>query len=65
MYKRCYCPSQEQLQADYPFFCDCTRGWAAAVFEEALGHPVAVELVRAIGRGDKHCEFLVQCSVPA
>lgn len=65
VYKRCYCPSREQLQDKYPLFCFCTRGWAAAIFEEVLGRPVTVDLVRAIGRGDDRCEFVVHCSEPA
>jgi len=30
-----------------------------AVFTEALGEEVDVELLQAIGRGDECCEFLV------
>jgi hypothetical protein len=65
IYKQCYCPSREQLQDKYPFFCHCTRGWAAAIFEDALGHPVDVDLTRAISQGDDCCEFIVHCSVPS
>jgi predicted hydrocarbon binding protein len=42
-----------------PTFCLCSRGWVKAVFTEALGEEVEVELVQAIGRGDECCEFLV------
>ena len=42
-----------------PTFCLCSRGWVKAVFTEALGEEVGVELVQAIGRGDECCEFLV------
>lgn len=42
-----------------PTFCNCSRGWVAAVFETILGRPVEVELKRAIGRGDPVCEFAV------
>jgi predicted hydrocarbon binding protein len=44
-----------------PTLCHCSRGWAAAVFEIALGGPVQVELRQAIGRGDPVCEFVVRC----
>ena len=40
------------------------RGWVKAVFQEALGEQVQVELMQAIGRGDGCCEFVVQ-SCPA
>jgi len=42
-----------------PTFCLCSRGWVKAVFGEALGEEVDVELVQAIGRGDGCCEFVV------
>jgi len=42
-----------------PTFCLCSRGWVKAVFGEALGEEVDVELLQAIGRGDECCEFLV------
>ena len=64
-YATCPCPTRERLVTRYPFFCNCTRGWTAAVFEEVLGHPVDVELVRAIGMGDDHCEFVVWSSAPS
>ena len=41
-----------------PTFCLCSRGWVKAVFTEALGEEVEVELVKAIGRGDEWCEFV-------
>ena len=40
-----------------PTFCLCSRGWVKAVFGEALGEEVDVDLVQAIGRGDECCEF--------
>jgi len=42
-----------------PTFCLCSKGWVKAVFTEALGEEVEVELLKAIGRGDECCEFLV------
>lgn len=42
-----------------PTFCLCSRGWVKAVFTEALGEGVEVELVQPIGRGDECCEFSV------
>jgi hypothetical protein len=43
-----------------PTFCDCSRGWTKEIFEIALERPVEVELKRAIGRGDRVCEFVVR-----
>jgi len=40
-----------------PTFCLCSRGWVKAVFGEALGEDVDVELVQAIGSGDECYEF--------
>ena len=40
-----------------PAFCLCSRGWVKAVFGEALGEEVEVELVQAIGSGDECYEF--------
>ena len=56
----CGCP----LIRDYrlqlsPVFCLCSRGWVAAMFSEAFGEEVRVELSKAIGRGDERCEFFV------
>lgn len=59
-YEKCYCPIRTEGFVDSPFFCTCTRGWTMAVFEAALGRPVAVELVTAIGRGDEVCKFVVR-----
>lgn len=58
--KSCGCP----LVRDYglelsPVFCLCSRGWVKAVFSEAFGREVEVDLSQAIGRGDQCCEFFV------
>lgn len=42
-----------------PTFYLCSRGWVEAVFTEALGEEVEVELVQAMGKGDECCEFSV------
>ena len=56
----CGCPlGQEGYLENSPTFCLCSRGWVKAVFTEALGDEVDVELVQAIGRGDGCCEFAV------
>ena len=56
----CGCPLvQEGYVENSPTFCLCSRGWVKAVFTEALGEEVDVELLQAIGRGDGCCEFMV------
>ena len=56
----CGCPLvKEGYVENSPTFCLCSRGWVKAVFTEALGEEVDVDLVQAIGRGDECCEFLV------
>ena len=45
-----------------PTFCLCSRGWVKAVFIEALGQEVEVELRKAIGRADECCEFAVSAT---
>jgi len=56
----CGCPLVVEGYLDKsPTFCLCSRGWVKAVFTEALGEEVEVELVQAIGRGDDCCEFVV------
>ena len=57
----CGCPLVvEGYLENCPTFCLCSRGWVKAVFTEALGEGVEVEVVQAIGRGDKCCEFSVR-----
>jgi predicted hydrocarbon binding protein len=56
----CGCPLvTEGLLEPSPVFCECSRGWVKAVFEEVFGGPVDVELEQAIGRGDPTCKFVV------
>lgn len=57
----CGCPLVVEGYLEHsPAFCLCSRGWVKAIFTEALGEEVDVELVQAIGRGDECCEFLVR-----
>jgi predicted hydrocarbon binding protein len=61
----CGCPLVVEGYVEIcPTFCLCSRGWAKAVFTEALGEEVEVELVQAIGRGDECCEFVVTPQAP-
>jgi predicted hydrocarbon binding protein len=61
VYPKCYCsfvnkilPSN--LSATY---CNCSRGWAKALFEGALGRSVEVIMEKSIVKGDKQCKFQI------
>lgn len=51
---------QEELVDANPVWCDCSVGWVKTIFEALLQIPVQVELVSAIGRGDKTCKYVVR-----
>jgi len=60
-YPKCYCPivnkiPPEKLSATY---CNCSRGWAKALFEGALKRPVEVTMEQSIKQGDKQCKFKI------
>jgi predicted hydrocarbon binding protein len=61
VYPECYCTfvkkiPPEKLSATY---CNCSRGWAKALFEGALGRPVKVIMEESIMNGDEQCKFKV------
>ena len=61
VYPRCYCSQvnkipKGKLSATY---CNCSRGWAKALFEGALGRPVEVKMEKSIINGDDQCEFRI------
>jgi predicted hydrocarbon binding protein len=58
VYEKCYCPSRKDI--DSPIYCNCTQGWAKAVFEIALERPVEVRLEKAIAWGDECCQFVIK-----
>ncbi len=39
--------------------CYCSAGWYQRVFEEALGRPVKVRVLRSIISGADRCEFRI------
>jgi hypothetical protein len=47
-----------------PTFCLCSGGWVKAVFTEALGEEVGLDLVETIGRGDERREIFVHPTPP-
>ena len=61
IYPKCYCPNvnkipQGKLSATY---CNCSRGWAKALFEGALGRQVEVIMEKSIINGDVQCKFRI------
>lgn len=61
VYPKCYCSfvgkiPRGKLSATY---CNCSRGWAKALFEGALGKPVDVIMEESIVKGDKQCKFRI------
>ena len=61
VYPRCYCSQvnkvpKGKLSATY---CNCSRGWAKALFEGALGRTVDVVMEKSIINGDNQCRFRI------
>ena len=61
VYPKCYCPTvrnipPEQLSATY---CDCSRGWAKALFEGGTGRRVEVVREASVVNGDGECRFRI------
>lgn len=61
VYPKCYCSHvnkipKGKLSATY---CNCSRGWAKALFEGALGRPVEVVMKETIVNGDNQCKFQI------
>jgi predicted hydrocarbon binding protein len=61
IYPKCYCSfvnkiPPRKLSATY---CNCSRGWAKALFEGALGRPVEVVMEQSIVKGDDQCKFRI------
>ncbi|NIO36417.1 hypothetical protein GTO27_01795 [Candidatus Bathyarchaeota archaeon] len=59
IYPKCYCSfvnkiPHEKLSATY---CNCSRGWAKALFEGVLGKSVEVIMEKSIVNGDDECKF--------
>ncbi len=59
--KKCYCPAANyRPPRKNDLHCYCSRATQQAIFETALGHPVKVEILQSVRRGDPTCHFLVQ-----
>ena len=61
VYPKCYCPVVKnippgQLSATY---CECSKGWAKALFEGATGRQVEVVREKTILSGDEECRLKI------
>jgi hypothetical protein len=56
----CYCPAA-RFRPGKPndLHCHCSRMSHQTIWETALGHPVKVDILQAVRRGDPTCHFLV------
>jgi hypothetical protein len=61
VYPRCYCTRVNKIpQGQMPaVYCNCSVGWAKALFEGALGRPVDVTLEKSIVAGDNECRIKI------
>jgi len=61
VYPKCYCTRVNKIpQGQMPaVYCNCSVGWAKALFEGALGRPVDVILEKSIIAGNNECRFKV------
>ena len=61
VYPKCYCSFVNKIPPGKlsATFCNCSRGWAKALFEGALGRPVEVVMEESIVKGDDQCRFRI------
>ena len=61
VYPKCYCSQVNKIPKGKLSwtYCNCSRGWAKALFEGALGRPVQVLRKETILHGDKQCRFQI------
>lgn len=61
VYPRCYCSQVNKIPKGTLSgkYCNCSRGWAKALFEAALGRPVEVIMEKSIINGDNECRFRI------
>jgi predicted hydrocarbon binding protein len=61
IFRECGCPLVRSGMVElHPAQCYCSQGMMETIFSQVAGRPIAVEIVRTIGRGDEACEFLVK-----
>ena len=58
--EQCSCDMvQAGLAEPNPHFCNCSAGMFAQIFSHVCTGPVSVDILKSIGRGDDHCEFVI------
>lgn len=57
----CLCPIFEIPPKDVSHtYCNCSKGYVTAIFEQGLGKPARVELVESVLRNGRECRFRVR-----
>jgi predicted ArsR family transcriptional regulator len=61
VYPRCYCSQVNKIPKGKlsGAYCNCSRGWAKALFEGALGRNVEVIKEKSIVGGDSECRLRI------
>ena len=61
VYSKCYCSQVNKIPKGKlsGTYCNCSRGWAKALFEGALGRDVEVTKEKSIIGGDSECRFRI------
>jgi predicted ArsR family transcriptional regulator len=61
IYPKCYCSQVNKIPKGKlsGTYCNCSRGWAKALFEGATGKPIEVNMEESIINGDDQCRFEV------
>jgi predicted ArsR family transcriptional regulator len=61
IYPKCYCSQVNRIPKGKlsGTYCNCSRGWAKALFEGATGKPVEVIMEKSIITGDDQCKFQI------
>jgi hypothetical protein len=57
----CFCPMVKEHLDDglSPTFCNCGAGWFRKQWERILDHPVKIEILHSVLKGDEECKFSV------
>lgn len=61
VYPKCYCSQVNKIPRGKlsGTYCNCSRGWAKALFEGTMGRPVEVIMEKSIINGDDQCKFRI------
>jgi predicted ArsR family transcriptional regulator len=61
VYSKCYCQQVNKIPEGKlsGTYCNCSRGWAKALFEGATGKPVEVIMEKSIINGDDQCKLRI------